>query len=493
MKLSEVLQNIKHTKNTKGDPDIPGICHDSRCFQPGDLFVAVKGLSFDGHQFVHEACAKGATAIVVQNETIVPVDYKGEVVVVVDSLEALAVIAHNFYEKPSEHLKVVGITGTNGKTSISLIIEELLNQGGLKTGVIGTVDNHVGDFKIPSTHTTPDSLAIQEVLAKLKSHGAQGISMEVSSHGLAMGRVDKVAFDVGVYTNLSRDHLDLHKTMEEYARAKGLLFKKVIPASPKKHKRIIINGDDDYQDHMKSDVPMWTYGQGEKHDFSASHIQLSLEQSSYEMKTPQGSIDVTIPHIGLYNVYNSMAAAAVALHFGATLSEIRDRLEKLSPIPGRMHRVETKVKKHVFVDYSHTPDSLSKTCAFLKEMRDTTSPESAIFTVFGCGGDRDKGKRPLMLEEARKFSDTVVVTSDNPRTEDPTSIIKDILQGEINETPSGILVEPDRKAAIELAIRKSKVGDIVLIAGKGHEDYQIIGVKKHPFDDYQVAKEILKR
>ncbi|MDZ4678026.1 MAG: UDP-N-acetylmuramoyl-L-alanyl-D-glutamate--2,6-diaminopimelate ligase [Oligoflexia bacterium] len=476
------------------DVEIKGICSDSRHFQPGDLFIAVRGHQFDGHLFIGEACEKKASAVVVEDDRVVSVRFAGAVIKVNNSRSAVDVLAANFYAKPSENLFVAGVTGTNGKTTITHMIEAILIANKMPTGVIGTINNHLGKSVVASSHTTPDALELQKLLAQWITAGAKAVSIEVSSHALSLMRADSVHFDTAVFTNLTRDHLDFHKTMNDYIKAKARLFKELLKKSKKKNKRAIINIDDPHWESMMPDVPTWKYGL-DKGDIKAENINLSFDGTIFKAITPNGSVDIHLQMIGRHNISNALGAIGVGLHAGVLIQTIAEALSKLEGVKGRLEKVASKSGIHVFVDYAHTDDALKNVLSFLKNLRDEKSPNARIITLFGCGGDRDSGKRPLMMKAAQSFSDLVVVTSDNPRTEDANEIIEDILGGASAQslvTGENVIVEPDRRHAIELAIRKAKPGDVVLIAGKGHEDYQIIGTKKHPFDDVQVAREYLR-
>jgi UDP-N-acetylmuramoyl-L-alanyl-D-glutamate--2,6-diaminopimelate ligase len=495
MKLEKIIEGLNplFLRGTSG-AEITGICHDSRHYQEGELFVAIRGNQFDGHLFIDEACRKGAPAIVLEDERVVPIRYAGVVLKVANAREALDVLAANFYEKPSEKLFVAGVTGTNGKTTTSLMIEAVLNGGGLPTGVIGTIDNHLGGEKIAATHTTPDALDTQRLMSTWLAKGACAVSMEVSSHALALRRVESIQFDAAVFTNMTRDHLDFHRTMDEYIKAKARLFRDLLARSTKKSKRAIMNAEDPHLSALRPEgIPLWTYGFSAG-DIRAEKIETSFAGTTFEVATPAGREIISLQMIGNHNVANAMAAIGVALHAGMKLTDIAKALHELSGVRGRLERVQTKGALHVFVDYAHTDDALKNVLSVLRGLRDEKFRQSRIVTVFGCGGDRDKGKRPLMMKTVQHYSDVAVVTSDNPRTEDPNKIIADILLGASPDLGAdAVVIEPDRKKAIALAIKRSSPGDVILIAGKGHEDYQIIGNKKFPFDDIAIAKEYLER
>jgi UDP-N-acetylmuramoyl-L-alanyl-D-glutamate--2,6-diaminopimelate ligase len=491
MKLQSLLQNAD-VLEIKGpaDPDIAGVCHDSRKIAAGHVFVAMRGLNIDGHRFLHEVARAGAAALIIEDTQYVPPSFKGTVVKVKDTRRALETLAATFFGNPSAKLFVAGVTGTNGKTTTTLMIEAVLNKGLGPTGVMGTIDYHLGESVKESTHTTPDALDLQETLADWVKQGARGVAMEVSSHALEQGRADAVEFDVGIFTNLTRDHLDFHGTMEKYRDAKSILFRHLLENGPKKSKRALLNGDDAAAKFMvPPSVPYWTFGMNEA-DITAKNIQMSFEGTTFDVVTPTGTHQVSLKMVGRHNVLNSLGAIGVGLHLELPFTMIAQSLAQLSGVRGRLQRVPSASPVRCFVDYAHTDDALINVLTFLRQLRDETSPKARIITLFGCGGDRDKGKRPLMLKAAKRFSDVIVVTSDNPRTEDPSLIIRDIVgQGDHGKNT---LVEVDRRKAIELALKEAKPQDVVLIAGKGHEDYQIIGQKKYPFDDVKVAQEFLK-
>lgn len=491
MKLRSLLQNTPDILEITGptDPDVTGVCHDSRKLAAGQVFVALRGLNVDGHRFLHEAARVGAAALVIEEVQNLPASFKGTVVKVKDTRRALETIAAAFFGNPSAKIFVAGVTGTNGKTTTTHMIEAVLNKGLGPTGVMGTIDYHLGESVKQSTHTTPDALDLQETLADWVKEGARGVAMEVSSHALSQGRADSVEFDVGIFTNLTRDHLDFHGTMEKYRDAKAILFRQLLENGPKKNKRALLNGDDPAAKFMvPPSVPYWTFGLNEA-DLTAKNIQMSFEGTNFEIVTPRGEHKISLKMVGRHNVLNSLGAIGVGIHLEMPFTMIAQSLAQLSGVRGRLQRVPSASPVRCFVDYAHTDDALMNVLAFLRQLRDETSPKARIITLFGCGGDRDKGKRPLMLKAAKRFSDLVVVTSDNPRTEDPSLIIKDILgQGDPGKNT---LVQVDRRKAIELALKEAKPQDVVLIAGKGHEDYQIVGQKKFPFDDVKIAQEFL--
>lgn len=484
MRISDLLEGVEH-KVLSGDPSTPitDLGHDSRHFQTGQLFVALKGEKFDGHQFINEACERGASGVVVEDERVVSIRYKGCVIKVNDSRLALGRMAHTYFGKPTENLKLVGVTGTNGKTTTTHLVEAVLS-GKFRTGILGTIQNRFEKDILQAINTTPDAVRLYGILKRWSEMGAQAATLEISSHSLVLHRVEAMNLDVAVFTNLTRDHLDFHHTMENYIRAKAKLFREVLVKSTKPLKRAIVNGDDSHFQQMTTPkVPTWTYGL-KKADLLAEIESMGLDGTAFTAKTPAGDIKIFLRMIGQHNVMNALAAIGVGIHFGLSNEEIKSRLESVMGVPGRLQRVSGKKDIRVFVDYAHSDDALKNVLGFLNPLKGS----SQIITVFGCGGDRDAGKRPRMMKVAMELSDKCIVTSDNPRTEDPQSIADQMIVG---ADSTKFQIELDRKKAISQAIRMARPGDVVLIAGKGHENYQIVGVKKFPFDDVEVAKEFL--
>lgn len=490
MKLKELIKDISVISASGNlDAEVKGLCQDSNLFKPGDLFIAIKGNSFNGNSFIPEALAKGASGVLTEREPgtfKVPGSYSGNIMQVESTRECVAPLAKKFFGNPSEKLFLVGVTGTNGKTTTSYMIEALIG-----SGVIGTIGAHYKNESLAVSLTTPDSIFLQSTLAHWVKGGAKSVAMEVTSHALSQGRADGLSFDVGVFTNLTRDHLDFHGTFENYIQAKAKLFKDLLKNSPKKNKRAILNCEDPSFEKLKpTGVPIWTYG-FQTGDFKIKKMSLSFDETDLEIETPSGLFRGQLQMVGKHNVENCLAALAVATHHGLSLQDAAARFSKLSGVPGRLERVSSKSEVRVFVDFAHTDDGLVNTLSFLKRMRDETSGKSKIITVFGCGGDRDRGKRPMMMKAAMKYSDFVVVTSDNPRTEDPEKIIQDVIKDTPKSEASKFAMDADRRQAIQSAIERAAPGDVVLIAGRGHEKFQLAGGKKIPFDDVTVAKEIL--
>ncbi|MBC7341300.1 MAG: UDP-N-acetylmuramoyl-L-alanyl-D-glutamate--2,6-diaminopimelate ligase [Clostridia bacterium] len=488
-RLSEVLEGVKIIEKIGGaDPVVNGIAYDSRKVKPGDVFVCIQGYRTDGHRYAGEALQRGAVALVFEKDLEVPLGIAG--VKVKDSRTTLGLLAANFYGHPSHRLRLIGVTGTNGKTTTTHLIERIMQKAGLRAGLIGTIANRIGDRHLAAIHTTPESADLQELLALMVENGAKYAVMEVSSHALQLNRVAGCYFSGAVFTNLTQDHLDFHSDMQEYAKAKSLLFSSLYPAIGVLP-YAIINADDPWghfmHDHCR--VPVWKYGiKTQSADFWAGEVSLSSQGTTFLAHGPWGQVEVHLQLPGWFNVYNALAAMAVGyleqLDLGVTVAA----LESLPGVPGRFERVDCGQDFTVIVDYAHSPDSLKKA---LQTARQITSGQ--LICVFGCGGDRDRGKRPLMGEVAGKYADQVIVTSDNPRSENPIAIIDDILSGLARSGDTKVKVLKDRREAIHEALRGARSGDLVLIAGKGHETYQIIGDQVLPFDDREVVREFFGR
>jgi UDP-N-acetylmuramoyl-L-alanyl-D-glutamate--2,6-diaminopimelate ligase len=475
-----------------GDLDglITSVTDDSRSISSGSLFVAVKGERVDGHKYVGQAIKAGAAAIVGQDSVeraSVPF------VQVTDSRKALGLIGSRFYGDPSAQLAMIGVTGTNGKTTTTYLCKALLEHMGRRVGLIGTVAYQVGAETIPASHTTPGAVELQRLLANMNEAKLDSVVMEVSSHALAMDRTAGCEYDVAVFTNLTQDHLDYHRTMEEYFQAKLRLFTG-LGQGKKTRQRAIVNMDDPRGVYVRAAcrVPVWGYALNVSADLVAENVRLSMNGSTFTAATPAGTFTVESRLVGEHNVYNLLGAIGVALHGGATCDQVREAVARVSNVPGRFERVSAGQDFTVVVDYAHTEDALVRlltAAATLKTQR--------IITLFGCGGDRDRGKRPKMGRAAVEFSDVVILTSDNPRTEDPLTILREVEAG-VREALQGrpsvqYHMVADRREAIGTAVRLARPGDILLIAGKGHEDYQLVGTKKMHFDDREVAREAIQQ
>ena len=478
------------------DVELSGITDDSREVAPGRLFVAVKGQRVDGHAFVAQVCRQQIGGVVVQ----APFQASSHVrkqggpawIEVKDSRKTLGRLASRFFQQPSQSLCMVGVTGTNGKTTVVHVSQAILEQGGYRTGLMGTVGYHVGAEHQAASHTTPGAIPLQAFLHRMVEAGMDTAVLEVSSHALALDRVEGCEFDVAVFTNLTQDHLDFHETMESYYHAKSRLFREfVVPASKTGPKRAIINIDDSWGVRLQAEtpVPVWTYSLHRPADLYATNVSLSMEGTRFTAHTPRGSLDIESALVGEHNVSNLLAGIGVGLARGLSPEDIRQGIQGFRTVPGRFERVEAGQAFSVIVDYAHTEDALARLLAAARQLG-----RERIITVFGCGGDRDPGKRPKMGRVAAQRSDVVFLTSDNPRTEDPEAILRDIEQGVQGLSASergASYVIPDRRAAIRSALLEARPGDLVLIAGKGHEDYQIIGTTRHRFADREVVRELL--
>ncbi len=475
------------------DQEISSICFDTRQVAPGSVYVAIRGVKSDGHEYIPEAIKNGAIALVVESADRIPHDFKGYVLAVPDSRKMLDTLASRFYHFPSENLFCLGVTGTNGKTSITYLLEHFLNSHQKTTGVMGTVNHRVQDHIWNSEMTTPDPVTLQKRLREFIEKGALYCAMEVSSHALDQNRADSVHFNTVIFTNLTLDHLDYHKDMNSYFQAKQRLFTDLMWSSHKKPLFAIVNVDDSYGRRLKLAEPVvgWTYGQTDS-DFQFKILEMNFSGTTFELKTPIEVLKIKSPLAGVHNVYNVVACMAACLTAGLSLEQSHRALQTFKGIPGRLQKVLANTEKTVFIDYAHTPDALENTLKSLQKIKQETQSKGKIITVFGCGGDRDKSKRPLMAAIAEKQSDFVFITSDNPRTEDPQAILNDIEKG-FQAGFKNYVRQSDRELAIALAVAQAQDGDVVLIAGKGHEDYQIIGTTKNHFSDYEVAEKYLNQ
>ena len=477
-----------------GDADraeIVGVEYDSRAVRAGSLFVAMRGGTTDGNKYVRAALESGAVAIVTDSrESFAFADARGvPAALIADGRRALAAVSANFFGHPEEQLKLCGITGTNGKTTTAFLLEGLLNSVARKSVLIGTIETHVAGEVRPSPHTTPESRDVLDLFADGVAAGATEAVMEMSSHALQQERVWALPVDVAVFTNLTQDHLDFHGTMEAYAAAKARLFEGVGAAPPRV---ALINSDDPYVATMleaaKECETRWTYGVDADADFKASAVVLRAGATSFVMTTPFGAAEVTSQLTGRVNVYNLLAAVAAAMARGLSLEDVVRGAAALPPVPGRFETVMNTLGFSVVVDYAHTDDALRNLILLAREL----AGEARVITLFGCGGDRDKTKRPKMGRAAGEGSDLVIVTSDNPRSEDPAVIANEALAGVRETGCTHVQVELDRAAAIALAVNEAGPADIVLIAGKGHEKTQTLHGVSVPFDDVAVAAAALR-
>jgi UDP-N-acetylmuramoyl-L-alanyl-D-glutamate--2,6-diaminopimelate ligase len=495
MKLSELLHAITPiTVSSQADPEIDGLYYDSRQVRPGGLFFALRGVSSDGHHFIPVALAAGAAAVVVEDPTAAPAGVPA--VQVADSRLAMTLMAAAFYGEPTAQVPLVGITGTNGKTTTSYLVEGVLEAACLPAAVMGTISYRFRDEAVEASHTTPESVDLQRLLRQLVDRGARSVVMEVSSHALDQRRVDGCRFRVGVFTNLTRDHLDYHRDMDSYLASKLRLFRELLPRTA--GSRAVINLDDAYGPAVTAAAgcPTVTYGLAPDAMVTARDISCTVTGITATVVTPLGEFPLVSQLMGQFNLANLLAATAVGVALDLPLAAIRAGLASHRPVPGRLERVANDRGLAILVDYAHTGDALENVLRTLAEIR-----SGRLITVFGCGGDRDRGKRPVMGEAAVRYSDLAVVTSDNPRTEEPAAIIAEVRAGIVptgsrefapaelttDFAGSGFVTVIDRREAIRLAVRVARPGDIVLLAGKGHEDYQIVGTVKHHFDDREEA------
>ncbi len=502
MKLSELVQSIDYVEILNpADPEIGSLCHDSRQAGPGALFFALKGVVTDGHRFLPAAAAKGAAAVVLEDPAQAPPGIPA--IRVADGRLAMARMAATFYGDPTAKLPLVGITGTNGKTTTTYLIEAIMAAAGLPPAVLGTISYRFGGTVFESTHTTPESTDLQRSLRALADSGARGFVMEVSSHALEQKRVDGCRFDVGIFSNLTRDHLDYHGTMEQYLEAKVRLFSELLsPDGVKPRRRAAINLDDPNGPVIaaRAACPVITFAIGQPADVRPLSFSSTTGGISGVLQTPAGEMGFSSRLLGRFNLSNILAAVAAGVALDLPIEAIRAGIEGHGTVPGRLERVENGREVTCLVDYAHTGDALKNVLETLKEIA-----TGRIITVFGCGGDRDNGKRPIMGRIAAEMSDLAIITSDNPRTEDPATILAQIRAGIVAPDFSGCVREyavaelaggftdkgfttlADRREAIRLAVGLAQAGDLLLLAGKGHEDYQIIGTTKHHFDDREEA------
>ena len=492
MQLLSALRGQVEILEQRGDMtrSVHAITDDSRAVAGGSMFVAVKGERVDGHGFVEQAIKAGAVAVIAQAPVgSGPVPFA----LVADSRKALGLLGSRFHRDPSARLKMIGVTGTNGKTTTTYLCKALLEGIGRRVGLIGTVGYQVGQETFPASHTTPGALDLQALLAKMVERGLNAAVMEVSSHALALDRTSGCEYDLAVFTNLTQDHLDFHHTMDEYFEAKVRLFTG-LGGGKKAGKRALINVDDPRGNAIRAacPVPVWGFAIQGQADLKAERVRLSLTGTTFTAATPAGSFTVESRLVGEHNVYNLLGAIGVALHDGATSDQICEAAAHITHVPGRFERVSSGKDFTVIVDYAHTEDALIRVLTAAQALK-----TGRIITVFGCGGDRDRGKRPKMGRAAVEYSDVVILTSDNPRTEDPLAILREVEIGVQEALGHRSHVQyrsvPDRREAIGAAIREAHRGDIVLIAGKGHEDYQIIGTKKFHFEDREVAREAIQQ
>lgn len=496
MNISSLIKRMPKLQFA-GSPDteIAALYYDSRQVTPGGAFFAVRGSVVDGHRFVDDAVARGAVAIFMEEERPLPT---GVAAIVVDNARvALALAAAEFYGDPTAAMSTVGVTGTNGKTTVTYLLESVLRVAGRQPAVLGTVNYRYGGAQLPAPHTTPESLELLQTVAGFRTQGADSLVMEVSSHALDQQRVAGVHFNVGVFTNLTPEHLDYHGDMETYFASKRRFFTELLPAD---NGRAVINIDDEYGARLAAELPAsLTCGLTAAAKVRPREMRLSLAGIEGVIDTPAGPFTLRSPLLGAFNLQNLLCAAGAGLALGLSPETVGDGLATATLVPGRLERVENDREALVLVDYAHTGDALEKVLATLQEL----SPRR-IITVFGCGGDRDRRKRPIMGEVGARLSTLAILTSDNPRTEDPLAILAEVRQGALRAHPRewsrqeaqtmtgrGFVVIPDRREAINFAVSLLGAGDLLLVAGKGHEDYQIIGRERRHFDDREELRRAL--
>jgi UDP-N-acetylmuramoyl-L-alanyl-D-glutamate--2,6-diaminopimelate ligase len=486
MTLAEVLSGaplLSSIPAPEASKEIRGLAYDSRKIEQGFLFFAFAGAKADGRQFAAQAIARGAIAVV--SEAPEPPDFDGLWLRVAHGRQALATAAGNFYHHPDRRLKIIGVTGTNGKTTTTYLIDSILTAAGLTTALVGTIEYRLAGLQLPSINTTPESLDLFRMFTELENQGGTHVTMETSSHALSLARVHGIQFETAVFTNLTRDHLDFHGSMDAYLDAKQMLFTSESSPGPR---HAVINHDDKYASaiRIKADTEVITYGLGEGASARAQRVTTGFDGLRFEVHYSGKSYAVESALVGEVNVYNLLAAWCAAYSVGIGPEVIAQGIARCRAVPGRFERVDVGQPFLVIVDYAHTDDALRNAISIARTLTD-----KHVITVFGCGGDRDRTKRPLMGMAAAELSDSVVLTSDNPRSEDPLSIMMDAMVG-IRRFDTPHIIEPDREKAIRRAIESAGPDDVVLIAGKGHETYQTLKDKTIPFDDREVARNILK-
>jgi UDP-N-acetylmuramoyl-L-alanyl-D-glutamate--2,6-diaminopimelate ligase len=494
VKLRALLEGTGLRVEGTGDVEVTAIVNDSTKVTEGCLFLAIHGIALDGHDFLAQAVARGARSLVVEDEARVPPGFTGPVVVAPSGREALNQLSSRFFGDPGRSLFCVGVTGTDGKTSVTWMTEAVLAARGLPTGVIGTIDHHLGDHRWPGD-TTPPPLVLQERLASFLRLGARAVALEATSQGLSQARVGSVPFDVAVFTNLTRDHLDYHRTFDAYFTAKERLFTEALAASPKSPRYAILNVDTPWGARIRvpPGVTTWTYGaRGSGADLDYEVLETGLFRSRFLLRAWGREAELRLPMLGGFHGANALAAIAVGVAAGGDFAEGIEALRRFKGAPGRVQRIVHPGEKAVFLDYAHDPDAFEKVLGTARAAMERERRGARLVTVFGCGGDRDRGKRPLMMRAALRFSDQVIFTADNPRSEEPEAIAQEALAGlETAADRARVQVELDRTKAIHQALDATGDHDVVMILGKGHEDYQIMGKQRFPHSDYAVAAEKL--
>lgn len=478
-KLLKAIQPKKTIGNL--EVQIRSLQYDSRQVWQGDMFVAIKGFQKDGHEFIPQAVKDGAVSIVAEQEG----EYSAALKIIVDdSRLALAQLSKEYYSNPSSGLSVIGVTGTNGKTTITYWLKSILNEAGQKNGLIGTVKYYLGDQEISAVRTTPESLDLQALLAQMLQSGIKTVVMEVSSHALELKRVYGIDFKIAIFTNLTREHLDFHKTMENYREAKGIFFKNLSADGI-----VILNSDDpisEYYASLTQGKRIFYSTRNNKAQYFAAEYQFSPSGTKATYVTPEGKQAYSLKLTGEFNLSNFGAVLATAQSLGLSYEQIRRGAEKFAGAPGRMERIDLGQNFNVWIDYAHTPDGMERIFTTVKSFT-----KGRLISLFGCGGDRDKGKRPKMGRVAEKYADLIILSSDNPRSEEPAQIIEDILRGISDRDKVKVIL--DRKEALEYAVSVAKPDDSILVTGKGHENYQEIKGVKYPFSERTIVEEALQK
>jgi UDP-N-acetylmuramoyl-L-alanyl-D-glutamate--2,6-diaminopimelate ligase len=484
MTVEQILQGVRLRKELAADlakTPVAGLEYDSRRVEPGFLFFAFAGARADGREFAQQAAGKGAVAVL--SELAAPAGFQGAWIEVENGRQALALAARNFYGKPDERLKLTGVTGTNGKTTTTFLIDSVLRAAGKTTAMVGTIEYRLAGEVRPAVNTTPESLDLYRLFHDLEQAGGTHATMEVSSHALALGRVFGITFHTAVFTNLTRDHLDFHHTMEQYFAAKQLLFAPVGSPAPA---WAVINFDDPYGRQIPAAAHMLRYGFNAGADLRASSLRMNFDGLQFTVQHGAERVHLTSSLVGKFNAYNILAACGVALSYGLDWKIISNAIANSPRVPGRFESIQEGQPFLIVVDYAHTDDALRNVISVARELH-----PKRVITLFGCGGDRDRTKRPLMAQAASEASDFVVLTSDNPRSEDPIAIMNDALVG-LRRFDTQHVIEPDRAKAIRTALNEARPGDIVILAGKGHETYQVLKDRVIHFDDREVARDVLR-
>ncbi len=493
MKLSELIQPILHKRLFPGDAEtelieISDITSDSRKVIKNSLFVCLPGHTVDGHDFAESAIANGAVAVLTERQLELDILQ----IVVPNCSKIVGLLADRFYQHPTGKLQLIGITGTNGKTTTTYLVEKIVKDFGKKTGVIGTIEMRIGEQVYPVENTTPEPILLQQAFKQMVDQQVEVAVIEVSSHALELARVAGCDFRIAAFTNLTQDHLDFHQNMEVYKQAKAKLFSRLgnTYANQNRLQYAVINIDDPIGAYFSEATvaQVLTYGIDQDADVRAYDVQIKAEGVSFRIVSSFGETEVSLHLTGKFSVYNALAATSICLLQGIPLEHIKNSLEQVQGVPGRFEKVVADTDFTIIVDYAHTADSLENVLRTIKEIA-----TNRIITVFGCGGDRDRKKRPLMGSVARQYSDISIVTSDNPRTEDPVRIIDDVMEAFTDAPQASYERIDDRTKAIEYAVQIAEPGDVILIAGKGHETYQIIGTKKYDFDDRLIASDAVKK